>query len=142
MQIRHNVMMIIAAVLVLGLAPMAQAASTDSPDNERLAEVKQYAGDKVERFRYAHLLGYEVLSDTAVLIRTRIDEAYLMKLRRPCPMLNSTLSIGLKHTISRTFQLPFDTVVVDGTKCFVDWMRPVDYAAMSAADESSPQQDS
>lgn len=132
---RQFLKLLLAAAALAGLP--ACAGLGDFPDRARYAE---FAGEPVEDFRYVRLLEWQPLDENAVLLRFERNRYYVLALREPCiahpreadrlalvPAFPGRLRVG-------------DRVALDGDRCIVGGIRPLDYAAWrdsGAANEDS-----
>jgi hypothetical protein len=126
---------VVAAVLA-SLLPWAGAAAGDLPGPReraarRLVEVERHAGAPVENFHFWKIDRWEGLGPLEVAVWTRINEAWLLKLRRPCAGLEFATGIGVTSTGNRVFR-NFDAVVFERQRCQIAEIRPVDGKALKA----------
>ncbi|HET8898890.1 MAG TPA: DUF6491 family protein [Rhodanobacteraceae bacterium] len=125
---------VIAALLLpLLLVPAAQASSRA----ERLAQFEKFASAPVPQFRYFNMTGFETLSDDTVAVWTRVNEAYLIKVRQPCPNFDFAQAISLSNSQAHVVSARFDAVSFDGGRCMIESIRPVDYKAMRKAEQAA-----
>jgi hypothetical protein len=90
----------------------------------------QYAGPPVDSFTWlARYYGWKPLGNQQVVMWTSINEAYLLTVTPPCVGLDFANGIRLTTT-TRTVTRGVDGILVQGQKCFITQIRPVDYAAM------------
>lgn len=100
----------------------------------RLAQFESVAEAPVESFRFWSLHKWESLGPEAVAVWTRVNEAYLLRVDRPCFGLEYARAIAITsnaHTVSRRF----DTVNFDDQKCRIAEIRPVDAKAVKRRPE-------
>jgi hypothetical protein len=99
-----------------------------------------YAGPPIDRFTYlGRYDGFRVLGGNDLVIWTTINDAYLIRVLSPCPMLafaNRVELTSTAHTVTRNF----DFVIVDRdpVRCHIDTIRHVDYGAMKRAHLAPP----
>lgn len=128
----------IVAAMAAGL--MLGGCATVGPDERRAARLDQFqaaAGAPIESFRYWDLHKWEALGETALAVWTRPDEAYLLRVQRPCTELEWTHAIGLTSSVNRV-SANFDSVVVDGQRCRITEIRPVDARDVRSRPELAP----
>lgn len=128
------------ALIVLALAGLA-ACSSISPaqrNAQALAQYTQYAGEPVSDFRYySRLRTFQALSNDKVFVRTGNSDAYLLTVF-PCINLEFATRIGMSTQFGAV-RSGFDDVLVDGERCRISEIRPVNYRQMRAdAKESGP----
>jgi hypothetical protein len=138
-----------SAILALLLAPMLAACATDRAqrDASQLALYRAHAGEPVRSFHFfGHIDSWTPLGDRAVAVWTRPTEAWLLELDGPCNDLEYTPVIGLTSS-SGTVSSRFDKVLVKDTggiqlPCFIRTIRPLDVAALKAAERAARAQPS
>ena len=114
-------------------------------DTERLAMYREAAGAPVESFQYlGRIHGWTPLGDSALVLRTRPNQAYLLELRGTCPDLDFAHAITVSDLVGRV-QARFDTVTVlgpgrFGIPCWIQQIRPVDVSAVRQAERELREQ--
>jgi hypothetical protein len=120
--------------LVLPL--FAAACSSMSPRERDALALEQhldFAGESVESFSYlGRIDGWRAFGDDTVAIYTGVNDAYLLTVAEPCRELELARNIGLTSTGS-TVSARFDSVLVDGQRCQILQIRPVDYGSVKKA---------
>lgn len=93
-----------------------------------------YAGPPVKEVRFTQLYNWERVDDARMVIWTRPGSAYLLGLRQNCDALIGQARIHIVGTDGIAGRLRAGTaeVVVDGTRCRVDTIRPIDSARLEA----------
>jgi hypothetical protein len=117
------------------LAVAALAACSSVPPSVRsaqaLARYSQYAGEPVSDFRYySRLRTFQALSKDKVFVRTGGNDAYLLTVF-PCLNLEFATRIGISTQFGAV-RSGFDDVLVDGERCRISEIRPVNYRQMRA----------
>ena len=108
-------------------------------DSERLAMYRESAGAPVDSFHYfGSIDGWTPLGDSALVLRTRPRQAYLLELMGTCPDLDFAHAITVSNQLGRV-HARFDTVTVLGhgrfaIPCRIQQIRPVDVSAVRQAE--------
>ncbi len=124
--------MLVISVLVPALA--LAACSNPGPLKRmeaRLAQVQSVAGEPVKSFHFWQMNSWEPLGRKHVLVKTQINEGWLLQVDEPCPGLEFAVSIGLSSSNNRVYGR-FDNVLFDKQRCRIDQIRPVDVKALRA----------
>lgn len=121
---------LLAAGLALGLAACSQPGALKRME-ARLAEVESVAGEPAKSFHFWRLDSWESLGRRHLLVRTKINEAWLLRVDEPCPGLEFAVGIGLSSTNNRVYER-FDDVLFDRQRCRIAEIRPVDVKALRA----------
>jgi hypothetical protein len=96
------------------------------------ARFEAYAGKPVDHFTWlTHYEGWEPISRNQLVVWTDINQAYLISVFSPCTDLMFARRIGLTQS-AETVYAHFDVVRVDGWRCIIDSIRPVDYRRMQS----------
>ncbi|WP_198651376.1 DUF6491 family protein [Dyella sp. C11] len=99
------------------------------------------AGAPVDSFRYFSLWSWEPLSDSALAVYTRPNEAWLIDLDGKCRNLEFTNHIGLTSSASEV-SARFDRVITGpaDAPCFIKQIRPVDIAKLNSPQQGKPRE--
>jgi hypothetical protein len=98
----------------------------------------EYAGPPVDHFTWlGRYYGWKPLGKQQVVMWTSINDAYLLTVTPPCVGLDFESGIRLTST-ARTVTRGVDGLLVQGQKCFITEIRPVDYLAMKKALHTIP----
>lgn len=128
--------LLISALFVAVLA--SGCASTGMNQSDRVALYQQHAGDPVGNFQnWNRSLQWRALSNDALVVWSRPNEAFLLEFRNSCPGLISAREI----TISKSGQLVvagFDSVritspLANRTACRITTIRPLNLQAINDA---------
>ncbi|MCW5580557.1 MAG: hypothetical protein KIS72_04390 [Luteimonas sp.] len=125
-----------AAMLALG----ACATGTKLSDAEERALYDAHAGAPVDSFSFfGRLNGWTPLGDSALVVWTKPNEAWLLDLTGPCPDMEYTPAIGLTSNMHRVYAR-FDKVIANGPgsmnmPCFIQQIRPLDVKAVRASEK-------
>ncbi|HKZ74972.1 MAG TPA: DUF6491 family protein [Steroidobacteraceae bacterium] len=121
---------VLFAVLPLIALTACAAFGKHESDEQALARYVQHAGQPVDGFTYlGRIDGWQPLGRDSLLVRTGVNEAYLLKVAQPCSELQFANSIGLTAT-GHQVSSRFDSVLVRGQRCMITEIRPVDYLAV------------
>jgi hypothetical protein len=123
----------IVALTVLAVSALAACSSTPPAerDAQALARYARYAGEPVSDFRfYSRLRTFQALGRDKVFVRTGNSEAYLLTVF-PCLNLEFATRIGMSSQFNAV-RSGFDAVLVDGERCTISEIRPVNYRQMRA----------
>ncbi|HUL18763.1 MAG TPA: DUF6491 family protein [Steroidobacteraceae bacterium] len=117
-----------------GLAALV-AACSGSP---RLSAAQQrerytaYAQAPVNSFTWlGHFYSWQTLGDNQLVVFTTPSDAYLLTVQTPCNQLPFAQTVGLSSTAG-TVHARLDSVTVQGWRCPITEIRPIDYARMRA----------
>ena len=114
-------------------------------DTGRLAMYREAAGAPVENFQYlGRIHGWTPLGDSALVLRTRPNQAYLLELMGTCPDLEFAQAITISNQFGRV-HARFDTVTVlrqgrFAIPCRIQQIRPVDVSAVRQAERELREQ--
>lgn len=133
----HHVVVRACILLFLLLAGCASPGPAER-EARRLALISDVAGEPVESFHFWRLDRWESLGREHVMVWTRLDRAFLLRIDRPCPGLQFATTIGLSSSGQRVYQR-FDAVLFEGQRCRIAEIRPVDIKALKAAEKARPQ---
>ena len=118
-----------------GLAALAAACSSSEP---RLTEAQQreryaaYAQAPVDSFTWlGRFYSWETLGDNQLVVFTTPSDAYLLSVQPPCNQLPFAQIVGVTSTAG-TVHARLDSVTVQGWRCPITQIRPIDYARMRA----------
>ncbi len=120
----------LSGLLVLALAACASVTPRERLA-DRLAEYEAVAGAPVDSFHFLSMHSWELLGPQEVAVWTRINDAWLIRVDRPCNGLEFTAAIGVSSTASRVTRR-FDYVEFENQRCRIDEIRPVDGKALKA----------
>jgi len=130
-------------LILCAMAALAACASNPrQTDAERLAMYRANAGEPVRDFQYfGSLNGWTPLGDSALVVWTRPNQAYLLELSGPCNDLDFATAIGVTNHMGRV-SARFDDVRVFGggqpgirIPCRIQTIRPLDVKAVKAAQQ-------
>ncbi|HEY7890155.1 MAG TPA: DUF6491 family protein [Steroidobacteraceae bacterium] len=89
-----------------------------------------YAGKAVDHFTWlTRYEGWEPIAPDQLVVWTDINAAYLITVFHPCTDLMFARRIGLTSTAD-TVYAHFDSVRVEGWRCMINTIQPVDYLRM------------
>jgi len=124
---------IAALSLTSGCATPAPSSATPA-----LQTYLQYAGPPIDSFTYlGHYDGFRTLGGRDVVIWTNINDAYLIRVMKPCVELPFANAVKLTSSV-RTVTRSVDAVLVGGDRCRIESIRHVDYLAMKKAHIAVP----
>lgn len=118
----------------MGLVMLASACSTTGPrerEAENLAEFERHAGAPVESFHFWRMDRWETLGRDRLVVWTRLNEAWLLKVAEPCSGLEFANALALSSTNNRVYR-SFDAVLFEKQRCRIAEIRPVDGKALKA----------
>jgi hypothetical protein len=117
------------SLTLVSCASVAQRAVKDQEERDRYV---RYAGAPIEQFTYlGRFDSWNALSRSELVVFTTINDAYLLKVWQPCIGLPFVNRVGVTST-SGTVNRGLDSVLVDGQRCPIEEIRPVDYRRMLA----------
>lgn len=115
--------LLLPAVLLLAACASGLAKREGPP-----LRYQDYAGAPIESFRITHLDGWESVSRDQLLVWNGPSEAYLLTVWKTCNNLNFANVVNISSTSREISRL--EQVTVDGMKCPIEVIRPVDVKAM------------
>ena len=128
--------LLLSALCVAILA--SGCASTGMSQNDRVALYQQHAGEPVANFRnWNRSLQWRALSDDALVVWARPNEANLLEFRNGCPGLRSAREITNSNS-GQMVVAGFDSVritspLANRTACRITTIRPLDLQAINDA---------
>lgn len=124
------------ALAVLLLAPAANADT-----RERMAEnhaiFERYAGEPIDEIRRFRLQRWRTLGERTVAVWISPQEVFLIDVARPCRSLEYAKTLGAVAR-QRILAARFDHLSVEGERCRIERIRPVDWQALH---ENAPRLD-
>ena len=123
--------LILAAVLVSACATTGGGPeSMIKRSDDRLAKYEPYVGEPVDSFTAFRYDSWEPINRTQLVVRTTMNEAYLLTVDGTCTDLPFAQSIGVTTTGNQVTR--FDNVLVRGNRCMIRQIRPIDVKQMRA----------
>ena len=116
----------IALALLAGVAH----ADTRAHEDEEFARYKQYAGAPVDEFSMFRMWKWQVVGPERIVIWSTINDAYLVKVDKPCVRLEWTHAVVVTQKMRQKVTKKFDYVVFGNQRCKIAEILPVDYKAM------------
>lgn len=123
------------ALACVGLAALVAACSSGGP---RLSEAQEreryasYAQAPVDSFTWlGRFYNWQTLGDNQLVVFTTPSDAYLLTVQPPCSQLPFAQVVGVTSTAG-TVHARLDSVTVQGWRCPITQIRPVDYARLRA----------
>ena len=120
------------------LAAASAHADTRETQRKNLERYAPYLQDPVDAFPFWSLHKWQLVGPLEVVVWSTIKDAYLVQVRAPCPRLEWARSIAVTSKQSHQVSARFDEVRVDGDRCPIDRIRPIDLARMAAERERTP----
>jgi hypothetical protein len=133
------------AALLAGCAATHPGSAPQTTQDRALARYEAYAGAPVNSFNWlGRFDSWEPLGDDHVLVYTRPNEAYLLKVSGPCQVRFATGPLGITSTNS-TVLAGLDSIVVRNGpggpwQCPIAEIRPVDVRRMKAEAHAQSEQ--
>lgn len=135
-------MTVMRFLMVVGACALGACSSVPSAQHqaERLAAYAAAAGAPVSNFRFLTLYSWEPLSDTALAVYTRPNEAWLLNVDGGCRDLTFTQSIGLTSNLNQVW-VGFDKVLTGrgNFPCTITHIRPLDVRQLRATEQAQRQ---
>jgi len=121
----------LAAVLASACATTGgEAGSLIHRSNERLERYEPYLGEPVNGFTAMRYDSWEPISRTQLVLRTTMNDAYLLTVDGNCTELPFANTIGVTTTGMQVTR--FDNVLVRGDRCMIRQIQPIDVKQMRA----------
>lgn len=117
------------SIILISLA-LASCASLDKLKNDDGLKYQDYAGEPIRSFSMPRLDGWTVVDDKLLVVRTNINQEYLIKVAGFCPDLKFANAIGVTSFAGNVDK--FEKVIVGKDKCMINEIRPIDSARMKA----------
>lgn len=129
-------------VLAFTLALSACASTPKQTTAEKLELYRSHAGEPVDSFQYfGSINGWSPLGDSALVVWTRPNQAYLLEMFGPCVDLDYAPAISLSNFGNRV-SARFDSINVLGggnstmrMPCRIQTIRPLDVKSLKAAQQ-------
>lgn len=124
------------AVILAAVLASACATTGGGPESmikrsdDRLAKYEPYVGEPVDGFTAFHYDSWEPINRTQLVLRTTMNEAYLLTVDGTCTDLPFAHTIGVTTTGSQVTK--FDKVLVRGHRCLIRQIQPIDVRQMRA----------
>ena len=123
--------MLLAGLLASGCATTATDSGTTSMiprSPERLEKYEPYLGEPVDKFTAFRYDSWEPISRTQLVLRTTMNDAYLLTVDGTCTQLPFAQTIGVTTTGRQVTK--FDSVIVRGDRCLIRAIQPIDLKQM------------
>ena len=133
------VMKAICLAMALLALPSAQA-DTRERREQRLAQVLAYSGAPVDSVRYRGTDSWEALGDHSLLLWETRQRAYFVDVQSNCddsPWANAIL-VDFRNL---TLDSKFDSILVGGSRCRIEEIRPVDVPGLKTAQRQARRDD-
>jgi hypothetical protein len=115
------------SLTLVACSSVSQRAVKDQEERDRYVS---YARAPIEQFTYlGRFDSWNALSRSELVVFTTINDAYLLKVWQPCIGLPFATRVGVTST-SGTVNRGLDSVLVDGQRCPIEEIRPLDYRRM------------
>ena len=124
------------AVILAAVLASACATTGGGPESmikrsdDRLAKYEPYVGEPVGGFTAFNYDSWEPINRTQLVLRTTMNEAYLLTVDGTCTDLPFAHTIGVTTTGSQVTK--FDKVLVRGHRCLIRQIQPIDVRQMRA----------
>ncbi|MBU6198913.1 MAG: hypothetical protein KGI64_05230 [Xanthomonadaceae bacterium] len=128
---------IITFAIVALCAAIPARADTAVYMAQQLAHYQKYAQAPVERFPMVSLWQWQVVGKDKVVVWPTINTAYLITVYKPCINLDWARGIGITQNTSMHVDAKFDSIVFDHQNCRIQEIRPIDYKALRADENSA-----
>lgn len=122
-------------VALVGVLLGACAITPGSSDSSRLAAYAPFLQPAVKSIRYSQARNWEKVTDQHVLLETRPNEQYLLKLDGPClTFSNGSPSLIIDSHMTGMLSAGTDRIGTMDSRitCLIREIRPLDVAAMRA----------
>lgn len=122
--------LLLTVLLATSLLASCSAFRNRESDSQAVERFLRYSGTPIEHFtHFGRFDGWRPLGSDRLVVWTGVNKAYLMTVSRPCPNLQFARSIGVSSSTNAVHR-GFDAVTVDGLRCQITEIRPVDYQRM------------
>jgi len=119
--------------LRLAIAALALALAACAAPRSGGARYADFLGEPVENFRFVHLLEWHPVDENAVVLRFDRNRYYALMLRDPCiAHAREASRLALDSVFPKRLRV-HDRVLLDGRRCIIDEIRPLDHDAYRAA---------
>ena len=129
-------------VPLLALASLTACATNRMSDTDRLAMYQANAGEPVKQIRFYRAMGWDRIDDQHVVLNMRPKESWLVKVSGPClDWAGGSLTLRLSTT--GPYVTPkLDRILTEDSpiSCRIEEIRPIDVAALRAAQDSASAQ--
>lgn len=128
---------VVAALLVIaaGLATILAAGCAGARQREGEISDRErywyYAGEAIPSFNtWGRIDGWRPLGRNELVVWTRFDEAYILRVDPSCLELDTAIGIRLESRVSGTISSGFDSVRIGRHSCRILKIHPLDYRLM------------
>lgn len=121
---------LLAAALASACATAGGPGSLIQRSDERLAKYEPYVGEPVDSFTAFRYDSWEPINRTQLVLRTTMNQAYLLTVDGSCRELPFAQTIGMTTTGNQVTR--FDKVLVRGDRCMIREIQPIDVRQMRA----------
>jgi hypothetical protein len=111
---------ILAAVLV------AAGCATKSAREAEAQVYFRHMGDPVEEVRAFRLTDWRPLDRYHLVVWRSVNDAFVIRVQEPCTNIDFAQTVAVEYR-APVLRSRFDWVLVDGDRCRIEWIRPVDY---------------
>lgn len=118
----------LTALVFLLLAGCASLAERREFHQRELAIYQSHAGAPVEEIRSFRLISWQPVNENTLLLEARLNRWYLLDIGGPCLGLEFARAVVFDGTMN-TLRSRFDSVIVEGVRCRIERIRPIDYKA-------------
>ncbi|MEJ0040505.1 MAG: DUF6491 family protein [Gammaproteobacteria bacterium] len=124
-------MSVLAVTLLTACASARQA---EQKQKEALARYQPYLGETVSQYnRYTRSDGWTPVDNEHIVVRTNVNDAYLLTVAPPCMNLPfAGVGIGVTERFPNVVASGFDSIRVRGERCLILKIQKVDYKRMQA----------
>ena len=123
--------MLLAGVLASACATTGGGGSMIQRSDDRLEKYEPYLGEPVDKFTAWRYDSWEPISRTQLVLRTSMNDAYLLTVDGTCSELPFAQSIGVTTTVGHQVT-KFDKVLVRRESCLIREIQPIDVRQMRA----------
>lgn len=124
------------AVLALAIGGLARA-DTRETQQQNLDKYTPYLGAPVEEFPFWSLYKWQLVGPLKVVVWSTIKDAYLVTVRSPCSRLEWARGISVTSKQTHVVSARFDEVRVDGDRCQIEQIQPIDIERMNHEREAA-----
>ncbi|MBX3726736.1 MAG: hypothetical protein KF823_12560 [Xanthomonadales bacterium] len=124
-RLRTACLTVLVALLMVGCASLAERREFQQRE---LAIYQAHAGEPVDQIRSFRLISWQPVNQDMLLLEARLNRWYLLDIGGPCLGLEFARVVMFDGTMN-SLRSRFDSVIVEGVRCRIERIRPIDYKA-------------
>jgi hypothetical protein len=117
---------IIRLLAVLTVAAFAAGCATKSARDAEAQAYFKHMGEPVDEVRAFRLTDWRPLDRYHLVVWRSVNDAFVIRVQEPCTNIDFAQSLAIDYQ-APVLRSRFDHVRIDGDRCRIEEIRPVDY---------------